>query len=192
MKAALHRVARLLACASTAAVLLAGCGGKSEEDLTASGKKLMADKDLPGAIILFKSALQKAPNMAEARLMLGKALLEAGDPVAALVELRKAQELGSPDDEAAPVLARAMLLMGDGAKVLLRDHYRLGEFFSCNDRDGDWSARLAFRTALRRDHDFDNSARFGAGGWGIGCNNRCSHDSKACHQKRTEQRGSAI
>ena len=103
-----------------AAALATGCGGKSEEDLTASGKKLMAEKDLAGAVIQFKSALQKAPNLAEARLLLGKALLETGDPVAAMVELRKAQELGSPDEEVMPSLARAMLLMGDAAKVVVQ------------------------------------------------------------------------
>ena len=117
---ALLRATRLIASAVAVVVLATGCGGKSEEDLTASGKKLMAERDIPGAIIQFKSALQKSPNMSEARLLLGKALLESGDPVAALVELRKAQDLGSSDEQAIPSLARAMLLMGDGAKVLLQ------------------------------------------------------------------------
>lgn len=120
MNAVLCRLTRLASGVLMAAALATGCGGQSEEELTASGKKLMADKDLPAAIIQFKSALQKAPNLTEARLMLGKALLESGDPVAALVELRKAQELGSPDDQVVPLVARAMLYMGDGAKVLVQ------------------------------------------------------------------------
>ena len=118
MNAELCRIARRIAVVLVATAMVAGCGGKSEEDLVASGKKMLADKDLPGALIQFKSALQKAPNLAEGRLLLGKALLESGDPVAAQVELRKAQELNVPDEQVVPLLARAMLLLGEGAKVL--------------------------------------------------------------------------
>ena len=78
MNAELCRIARRIAGVLVAVAIATGCGGKSEEDLVASGKKMLADKDLPGAVIQFKSALQKAPNLAEGRLLLGKALLEIG------------------------------------------------------------------------------------------------------------------
>lgn len=110
-------VSRLCA-ALIATALLAACDGKSESELLASGKQLLANKDLPGAIIQFKSALQRQPDSPEARLLLGKALLDSGDPSAALVELTKAQELQAPEDAVVPPLARAMLLMGDEAKLI--------------------------------------------------------------------------
>ena len=100
------------------AALLASCGGKSEADLTASGKQLLAEKNTSAAIIQLKSALQKAPDSVEARLLLGKALLESGDPVSALVELRKAQELRSPDEDVVPSIAQAMLLTGEHARMI--------------------------------------------------------------------------
>jgi cellulose synthase operon protein C len=106
------------ALALVAAAALAACdAGKSEADLLASGEALMKNKDVAGAVIQFKNALQKDPESALARLALGRALLELGDPVAALVELRKAQQLQVPEDDVAPPLARAMLLAGEEAKV---------------------------------------------------------------------------
>ena len=58
-----HRMTRLALAAVVAAAALTACGGKSEADLTASGKELLAKNDLPGAIIQFKSALQNNPTM---------------------------------------------------------------------------------------------------------------------------------
>ena len=113
-----HRMNSLACGLAVAAALLAGCGGKSEADLTASGKQLLAEKNPSAAIIQLKSALQKAPESAEARLLLGKALLDNGDPVSALVELRKAQELRSSDEEVVPSIAQAMLLTGEHARMI--------------------------------------------------------------------------
>lgn len=101
-----------------ATTLLAACGGKSDTDLTASAKQLLEQKDTQGALIQLKNALQKQPDSMEARLLLGKTLLELGDPVAALVELTKAQELQAADADVVPPIARAMLLVGDGAKLI--------------------------------------------------------------------------
>jgi cellulose synthase operon protein C len=112
------RTPSLLAAVALAALLAACSGGKSEADLVASGEALMQSKDVAGAIIQFKNALQKDPESAAARLALGKALLEVGDPVAALVELRKAQQLQVSDDDVVPALARAMLLAGEEGKVV--------------------------------------------------------------------------
>jgi len=108
----------LATCIAAFALSLAGCGGPSDAELTASAKALLASKDTKGAVIQLKNALQKNPQSAEARLLLGKALLESGDAVAALVELRKAQELQTPDELVMPELARAMLMTGEDAKLL--------------------------------------------------------------------------
>jgi putative PEP-CTERM system TPR-repeat lipoprotein len=110
----------LISCLAALLLGLAGCGGGSERELTESGKALMAKKDTKGAVIQFKNALQKNPQSAEVRLLLGRALLESGDPVLALVELRKAQELQTPDEQVIPDLARAMLLLGEEAKVIVQ------------------------------------------------------------------------
>ncbi len=101
-----------------AAITLAACGGQSSDDLAAAGKAAMAQRDYAAAIIQFKSALQKEPQSGELRLQLGLALLEMGDPVSALVELQKAQELQVADDKVIPPLARALVSVGDDTKLL--------------------------------------------------------------------------
>ena len=113
-----NRLIRALSGLAVAAVVLAACGGKSEADLTASGQKLMEAKDYTGAIIQFKSALQAKPDSGLLRLLLGKALLENGDAVSALVELQKAQELQVADNDVIPAMAQAMLLAGEDTKLL--------------------------------------------------------------------------
>jgi putative PEP-CTERM system TPR-repeat lipoprotein len=108
----------LLATLLSAALALAACGGKSGEELGAAGKAAMEQRDYAAAIIQFKSALQKEPESGDLRLQLGLALLEAGDPVSALVELQKAQELQVPDEKVIPPLARALVSVGDETKLL--------------------------------------------------------------------------
>ena len=88
-----------------AAALLVGCSDKPEK-LVASAKQSLAKHDRNAAIIQLKNALQEKPDMAEARLLLGKALLEQGDVAAAEKELRRALELKAPDDQVAPSLVR--------------------------------------------------------------------------------------
>jgi|JI8StandDraft_2_1071088.scaffolds.fasta_scaffold10744_2 putative PEP-CTERM system TPR-repeat lipoprotein len=115
-----HRAApRLLTAGVLAAALaLAACGGQNAEDLANAGKAAMAQRDYSAAIIQFKSALQKEPESGDLRLQLGLALLEAGDPVSALVELQKAQELQARDDQVIPPLARALVAVGDETRLL--------------------------------------------------------------------------
>ena len=71
-------------------ILLGGCGGDSPESLILSSKDYLAKNDNKAAIIQLKNALQSNPNLAEARFLLGSALLESGDIAGAEVELRKA------------------------------------------------------------------------------------------------------
>lgn len=103
---------------AAAAALIAGCSGESEKTLLASAKTFIDNKDTKAAAIQLKNVLQKNPDSGEARYLLGKALLADGDPVGAAVELGKAQELGVGNDLVAPELARAMLMMGDAAKII--------------------------------------------------------------------------
>jgi putative PEP-CTERM system TPR-repeat lipoprotein len=100
-----------------AAVALAGCSGESEEKLIASARSYLDQRDTKSAVIQLKNALQKNPESAVARLLLGRALLDSGDPRGALEELRRAQERGVPVEQAAPEVARALLMVGEAAKV---------------------------------------------------------------------------
>lgn len=106
---------RLLALCAWA--LLAACSADSADSLRASGQGFLDKKDAVSAVIQLKAALQKDPRSSATRLLLGRALLEAGDPAGAAVELRKVLDERRDDPQALPLLARALLL-GNGAKTL--------------------------------------------------------------------------
>jgi cellulose synthase operon protein C len=99
-------------------LLLAACGGDNTASLLASAKEYLAKNDGKAAIIQIKNALQKNPNSAEARFMLGSVLLDGGDVSAAEVEFRKALELKQSPELALPQLAKAMLGQGQFKKVI--------------------------------------------------------------------------
>lgn len=109
----LMRAALVAACAS-----LVACGQTSDDELLASAKQYLAKNDSPAAIIQLKSALQQNANLAEARFLLGKALLANGDLVPATVELRKAAELKYDSAAVAPLLAQSLLLQGEARRVV--------------------------------------------------------------------------
>ncbi|MCC6198353.1 MAG: PEP-CTERM system TPR-repeat protein PrsT [Burkholderiales bacterium] len=92
--------------------LLAGCGRGDSASYVASGEGYLAKANYPAAAIEFKNALSRDPENAKARFLLGTALLESGDPVAANTELRKALALRYGGDEVYPVLARAWVQRG--------------------------------------------------------------------------------
>ena len=101
-----------------AALLIGACSGESPEKLISSSKEYLAKKDTKAAVIQLKNALQQNPNLAEARFLLGSALLESGDIRGAEVELRKAQALNYAPDSLVPLLARSMLSLNQGQKVI--------------------------------------------------------------------------
>ena len=107
-----------LAAVAAACVTLLACSPTSDVELLASAKQYLAKNDTPAAIIQLKSALQQNVNSAEARFLLGKALLDTGDVVAATVELRKAVELKYDEAAVAPLLAQALLRQGEARRVL--------------------------------------------------------------------------
>lgn len=100
------------------ALLLGACGGDSPESLIASSKDYLAKSDSKAAVIQLKNALQQNPNLAEARFLLGKALLDGGDITGAEVELRKALELKYSPDAVVPLLANVMLAKGQAKKLI--------------------------------------------------------------------------
>ena len=107
------------ACALAALVFLVACDGAgSDVQLVAKAKTLLDKQDLGGAVIQLKNALAKNPNSAPARLLLGQALLKGGDPLAALIELRRAQEAEATDSQVMPEIARALLASGEASKLI--------------------------------------------------------------------------
>lgn len=99
-------------------LLLVGCGEEQPAALLSSAKAYLAKKDNRAATIQLKSALQKQPDLAEARFLLGRTLLEEGDAVSGEVELTKALELKYPREAVLPLLARALVQQGNGQRAL--------------------------------------------------------------------------
>jgi putative PEP-CTERM system TPR-repeat lipoprotein len=112
--------------ALAAALLAAGCGGGSADGHLSAARKFLDQQQFSSATIEAKNALQKAPQSAEARLLLGKALLANGETAAAEIELRKARELQRPEVDVVPSLARAMLRQGQFKKII--DEFSTSEF----------------------------------------------------------------
>lgn len=99
-------------------LMLSACGGDNPETMLASAKEYLAKNDSKAAVIQLKNALQSKPDLAEARFLLGKALLEEGNATAAEVELRKAADLKYPADQLIPLQARTLLMLGQTKKIV--------------------------------------------------------------------------
>jgi putative PEP-CTERM system TPR-repeat lipoprotein len=99
-------------------VLVASCGGDSPESLVKSARDYLAKGDASAAVIQLRNALQKAPNNAEARYLLGTVLTERRDSAGAVKELRMALQLGYPTDQTLPALARALIDDGDAKELV--------------------------------------------------------------------------
>ena len=66
-------------------------------------------RDLPGTIIQLKNALQIDKNMLPVHVLLGKALLDSGDALAAEMAFTEALRLGVSRDEVVVPLAKAVV-----------------------------------------------------------------------------------
>src|SRR3990167_9352632 len=90
----IQSVALLLAALTLAAI--AGCGAPSDtQSLIAKAQEYRQKGDDMAAIIELKNLLQKNPDHAQARYLLGLAYLRAGDEASAEAELRRALKLGN-------------------------------------------------------------------------------------------------
>jgi putative PEP-CTERM system TPR-repeat lipoprotein len=141
-----------------AALVMTGCLKDSPEKLVASAKDYLARGEYNAAIIQLKNALQEAPGNGEARLLLGRALLETRDPVSAEKELRRALEYKQSPEAVLPLLARALIEQGEAGKLVQ-------EFGSHRLADAD--ADAAFRVRLgdafvRLDRRQDAANAYGA------------------------------
>lgn len=109
---------RLAATALAATLALAGCSARNEAKALEQARTLMAKKDYAAAQLPLKSLLQAQPKSAAARLLLGQAMLEAGNLAGAEAELRRALELGQSETQVLPLLSSAMAGQGKGALLL--------------------------------------------------------------------------
>jgi putative PEP-CTERM system TPR-repeat lipoprotein len=107
---------------STAALLgalaLAGCAEDSPEKHLAAAKERLQKNDAKAAVIEVKNALQKNPELGEARVLLAELMQKEGNPAAAEVEYRKALATKLPRERVVPELARVMLQLGQDKKVV--------------------------------------------------------------------------
>jgi putative PEP-CTERM system TPR-repeat lipoprotein len=102
---------------STALYLFAGgltaCNNtQTAESLLIEANKYHQKGDNNAAIIQLKNALQKNPDVADSRYLLGTIYNEIGDAQSAEKELRRALSLGMDSAKVLPDIARAMLLQG--------------------------------------------------------------------------------
>ena len=99
------------------AFLLAGCADSDPQKMVDSAQQYLDKQDNAAAIIQLKNALQKNPDLAQARFLLGKALFLNGDPVGGKAELEKARALGFAPDQLTPLLVRSKLALGELQQV---------------------------------------------------------------------------
>jgi putative PEP-CTERM system TPR-repeat lipoprotein len=109
--------ARRVLAAGLSALLLAGCTD-SPEVMLESAKGYLEKQDLNAAGIQLKNALQENASLAEARFLLGKVNLEQGDLPGAVKEFERALQLGYPREQIVPLLARALVRLGQFDRVL--------------------------------------------------------------------------
>ena len=100
-----------------AAVVLAGCSDSPDKMLD-SARGYLAKNDLNAASIQLKNALQQDGSLAEARFLLGLVYLEQRDIAGALRELRRAGDLGYPEEKVLPLLAEALVASGEFEQVI--------------------------------------------------------------------------
>ena len=115
-----HRIKPLLTAVAIASMLTLGACRRADtpQALIESGKQLDAKSDFRGSIVQYKAALQLDPNSAEARMLVGRALFESGEPSSAALELAKALELKAEPEQVVPLLSRALVQSGDARKLI--------------------------------------------------------------------------
>ena len=116
-----HPVASAIALAFAASLFGSGCDQVSqvtEQEHIQRAKDFEDKGNLKSSIIELKNAIQKNPDNAQARLLLGQVYLKSGMGAAAEKELTQAQKLGVSQESIQLPLGEALLLMGEYRRVL--------------------------------------------------------------------------
>jgi putative PEP-CTERM system TPR-repeat lipoprotein len=120
---------RLLPIVMACAIGLAGADVAAQPSAKAAGFYEDAlvryeKKDMPGAIIQLKNALQIDPTMLPVQLLLGKALMRNGDVTAAEVALSEALRLGVNRAEVVVLLGQSYMAQGKHQLILTQDTFK--------------------------------------------------------------------
>lgn len=99
-------------CLVLAAYLTVSACTVSTQSSLEQARAAIAANDTAAAIIHLRSVLASEPTNGEAKLLLGQQMIAAGDPVAGVIDLRRALELKVPTDRVVPEIADALLLQG--------------------------------------------------------------------------------
>ncbi len=103
------------------AIGLSGCDGLAQhtaQEHIQRAKDFEDRGNLRGSIVELKNAIQKSPDNAQARLLLGQAYLKIGKGLEAEKELRQAEKHGVALESIKPLLGEALLLAGEYRRVL--------------------------------------------------------------------------
>ena len=109
---------RTILITSLGAILMVGSHAMADDRFVRDARQYLEKGELNAAVIQLKNALQRDPNNAQARLLLGKSHLDMGDGASAEKELERARELGVEADVVLPLLGKAWLLMNRPERVL--------------------------------------------------------------------------
>lgn len=99
-------------------LLLAACDNATPADNLASAEGAYAQREYRTAVLHLKNALQQQPDLADARLLLGRSYLQLGDYPSALKELERALDLGESGDDLTLGLLTAKNNLGRHAEVI--------------------------------------------------------------------------
>jgi len=116
-----HPIAIAIALAFAASTALSGCDSTSnftEQEHIQRAKDYEDKGNLKGGIVELKNALQKNPESAQARLLLGQLYLKSGKGAEAEKELTLAEKLGVNRESIKLQLGEALLIMGETQRVL--------------------------------------------------------------------------
>ncbi len=111
-----HPLALAFALAFATSTALSGCDNTTnltEQEHIERAKDFESQGNLKTSIIELKNAVQKNPDSAQARLLLGQIYLKTGQGAEAEKELQRAKSLGVGDDSIKPLLAEAILRQGE-------------------------------------------------------------------------------
>jgi putative PEP-CTERM system TPR-repeat lipoprotein len=90
----------------------------TEQERLQRAQNFKAEGKLEASVIELRNALQKNPDNAQARLLLGEVYLDLGQPADAEKELLKAKQLGAAEDSVEVPLGKALLAQGLFQRVL--------------------------------------------------------------------------
>ena len=117
-----HQVSKMVVAALVAgSLVVSGCErlrSQTEQEHISQAKDFQVQGKLESAVIEFKNALQKNPNDAEVRRLLGELYVAEGQGAQAEKELKHAQELGANPESLKVPLGKALLQQGQYARVL--------------------------------------------------------------------------